>query len=569
MPSKGQITDIPLAEISGTVLSKASKAGILSPIMQMLKEMSLEWGEVPTTMALKRGGKAVIILGRSFFSANVRNKSEAADLVLHEILHHLFLHLARGHYFTALGYSVHLQALAMDAIINAYLSRFDCAGFMERFYRDVEEQAFLRPNSTEFGVQRHWLFIRHVRPLKMVDGRKYQEFKQFYARLYQLQVGLEEALIFFAKHFPSADDSKALLGSHNQSSKSSSNKGGQTSDQSKSSADNKNSAQPSAQANPAKDKNDENEQEGGADESKDNESGSAGDKSQEKNQERNKEQSKANGRESDDAREKGKHDQKGQAQDAGGEAAESDQSGSGDSPCQLPALAKEKDEGCGAGDAQEHPLINQLQIAVAFKELTAQAVSRQTRNNFAKVIQKILESSGRPGLNRDEYRLSRRIPAKLKRRDMLNAERGRDLFTHNQHVQKAVWLLPDVSGSMTSYLPFVVGLIQSLKRHDIDVRIACWSERVSVVPVEEMLKSRLPKDLGVGTDGQVIANFINEQSIKEAVIITDNEAGDISTKIKGFVHLCLIEGSAQTGSFLNTEAVPRVQTYELKLKDPG
>lgn len=565
MPSKGQITDIPLAEISGTVLSKASKAGILSPIMQTLKGMTLEWGEVPTTMALKRGGKAIIILGRSFFAANVRNKSEAADLVLHEILHHLFLHLARAHYFTARGYSVHLQALAMDAIINAYLSRFDCAGFMERYFRDVEEQAFLRPNSTEFGVQRHWLFIRHVRPLKMVDGRKYQEFKQFYARLYQLQVGLEEALIFFAKHFPYADDSKALLGSHNQSSKSSSKKGSQASDQSKSSADDEKSPQPSQQSNPSNDKDEENEQEGGAGESADNESGSAGDK----NQEKSKEQAKENGRDSDDVREKDKHEQKGQAQDAGGEAAESDQSGSGDSPCQLPALAKEKDEGCGAGDNQDHPLINQLQIAAAFKELTAQAVSRQTRNNFAKVIQKILESSGRPGLNRDEYRLSRRIPAKLKRRDMISAERGTDLFTHSQHVQKAVWLLPDVSGSMTSYLPFVVGLIQSLKRHDIDVRIACWSERVSIVPVEEMLKSRLPKDLGVGTDGQVIANFINEQGIKEAVIITDNEAGDISTKINGFVHLCLIEDSAKTGSFLNAQAVPRVQIYELKLKDPG
>ena len=130
----GLTANMSLTEVKAAVISKASAGGFLSPIISFLKDMSLEWADVPTALATQRDGKPVIMLGRAFFAKHVKNESEAADVVLHEIMHHVFLHLARSEHYTALGYSFHLQNLAMDAIINAYLARFNCAGFMERFY---------------------------------------------------------------------------------------------------------------------------------------------------------------------------------------------------------------------------------------------------------------------------------------------------------------------------------------------------------------------------------------------------------------------------------------------------
>lgn len=585
----GLTANMSLTEVKAAVISKASAGGFLSPIISFLKDMSLEWADVPTALATQRDGKPVIMLGRAFFAKHVKNESEAADVVLHEIMHHVFLHLARSEHYTALGYSFHLQNLAMDAIINAYLARFNCAGFMERFYKDVGEYSFLRPNSDVFGVSVNWILFQKVRPLKKVDEEKYEIFRQFYFRLYQLQITLEDALIFFAKYFPDAKQSKPLLGNHSQSQgKQSQNQNGQgqgQSDQKPGQSDGKNSAS-SAGGSSNNSGNEEKPQSA---------AGSAGSASPGDGQDKNPGQQSNGAAAGQAASQNGNADQS--AEEGAGP---SNQPDPGEKPEDKTEPTAKQDKADSKPENQEQnkgeagvapensskpenkpenkppvepqkkpadPLINPLQIAEVFKTMAAQAASRQARNNFDKVIKKILENSDKPGLNKDEWQLSRRVPAKLNRRDTVNVERGKELFTRNQHVQKEVWLLPDVSASMTRYLPFVVGLIKTLKRRDIQVRVACWSERIREVPIEEMFKNQLPMGLGFGTNGEALARFMNQEGIKEAVIITDNEAGMIYTPIKGFVHLCLVEDSRQNGSFLNPKTVPRIETYQLKLRE--
>jgi hypothetical protein len=556
-----------LAEIKDAVIAKATQGGFLSPIISFLKDMSLEWGDAPTAMAFVRDGKPVIVLGRVFFTLHVRNKSEAADVVLHEIMHHVFLHLARSEHYTKLGYSFHLQNLAMDAIINAYLARFNCAGFMERFYEDVGEYAFLRPRSEKFGVELNFVLFKKVRPLKAIDEEKYEIFRQFYFRLTQLQITLEDALKFFAKYFPEAKESKPLLGNHNKSNKPSSkqgNGGGSGNGAGKSEGASQQQPEKSqSQPQPADSQpqsSSPQQASGDGQESKaDKGDGSGGE---------------PGGKPSGEPGAAGEGGGSGNDSSTANQAPapSSSEAGKGGSESQPQPKAEKPEPDAAKPEAKpesnkpDDALINPLQIAEVFKTMAEQAASKQARNNFAKVIKKILENSDKPGLNRDDWQLSRRVPAKLNRRDTISVERGKDLFTRNQHVQKEVWLLPDVSASMTRYLPFVVGLIKTLKRRDVQVRIACWSDRVREVPVEEMFKNQLPTGLGFGTSGEALAKFMNKEGIKEAVIITDNEAGIIRTPIKGFVHLCLVENSAMTGSFMNAQAVPRIATYQLKLR---
>lgn len=621
----GNNSQASLKDIKDAVIEKAAKGGFLSPITSFLKDITLEWGDVPTALATTRDGRPLIVLGRGFFLLHVRNKSEAADVVLHEIMHHVFLHLARSEHYTKLGYSFYLQNLAMDAIINAYLARFGCAGFMERFYQDVGEFAFLRPHSDKFGVVQNWVLFKKVRPLKSVDEEKYEIFRQFYFRLTQLQITLEEALIFFAKYFPDAKESKPLLGNHSKNNKSNGKQngsngsgGGQGNGQKGQGqpSDNQQSKPQSANAQKDNQSSGDSGAGGGKEENKDKES--AGNKGNEETSPNNSgasgtgagqgagdpgngEKDTASGNGGDTKPNNGTGDGPGQPEPQPENADQKppekkdkpqdpDEAAAPNKPDAKPATPPQPDESRDkpdqrnqerkeqpkpietrrptSGEKPDDPLINPLQIAEVFKTMAAQAASKQARDNFAKVIKKILENSDKPGNNRDDWRLSKRVPAKLNRRDTVNVERGKDLFTRNQHVQKEVWVLPDVSASMTRYLPFVVGLLKTLKRRDIKVRIACWSEKVQEMPVDEMIsKNQLPLGLGMGTNGEALARFMNKEGIKEAVIITDNEAGLIRTEIKGFVHLCLVENSRTAGSFSNPAAVPRSTTYQLKLRD--
>lgn len=438
----------PLDKIKEAVIYKALAAGFLTPLNSFFRLMTLEWGRSKTAHATLRGGMPVIVLGRKFFSTEVQSLGEAAEVVLHEIMHHAFRHLVFAPRLLESGYSRKIQNIAMDAIINAFLAKVGCAGFMERFYPDKDEFAFLRPNSR--------LFAR-------TGSKRYDwdyEAEAFYWDLQYLRATLEEALIFFQVNFDETSDQLPLLGSHGEA-----QEGGEESDEA----------------------------------------------------------------EADELPGEGE----------GGSVGEGGPSGS-----------------ILSGDEAE---------AILRKVGVLQASSK-SRNNFADIIRKVATFARKPGLGRTGMRQSRRMPMKLSRRDLVNVERDRELFTRPDYLLRDVHVFLDVSGSVTAYLPFVVGLMRTLKQSEFNVRAVCWADVAQDVSFGELLKGTVPGNLGVGTTGECVAAYIAENQVKHAVIITDNAAGRIRTRIQAQIHLCLMEGSSLSGSFLDSALVPRVKTYQLALK---
>lgn len=435
-----------LRQIHDAIAFKAVRGGFLDPLRVFFKEMELEWADVNTACAFRRKGVPVIQLGRRFFQEKVQGDGEAADVVYHEIFHHLLRHLIIMKELERRGYSHPVQNVAMDAVINSHLHSVGCAEFMERFYPDRGELAFLRPNSSLFATLGGIWGFRKVQPVHMLRPRKAQEFHAFYRKLYALQATLEDSLEFFQKHFPKPKGEQELLGSHGED------------------------------ANAAKD-------------------------------------------------------------------ADKDQPGGG-------GLFDE---------AAARKILEALKIVPA-------AVSRNTVNNFAEVIARVALLLLKDGATKAERRVSRRVPAKLNRQDVINIERDRYLFQRSDYRLKEVVLMPDISGSMDKYLAFIIGLISRLRRADLTVRVVCWANRPVEVPFEEIMKGNLPKKVDRGsTDGEALARFISSERIGQAVIITDNAAGRITTPINARVQLCLVEGSSESGSFLDKNVVPRCQVHRLKL----
>jgi hypothetical protein len=167
-------------------------------------------------------------------------------------------------------------------------------------------------------------------------------------------------------------------------------------------------------------------------------------------------------------------------------------------------------------------------------------------------------------MSRHSARMSRRVPAKLGRRDMVNVERGRDVFAQAVVATREVWILPDLSGSMDKYVPFVIDLIESLKRCEVEVRLAVWADSVAEVSPTDFKQRQIP-DVGGGTRGEAVARFIAERRLSEVVIITDNQAGVLATKIRAKTHVCLVEDSSRSGSFLDRAVVPLGRAYDLRL----
>ena len=193
---------------------------------------------------------------------------------------------------------------------------------------------------------------------------------------------------------------------------------------------------------------------------------------------------------------------------------------------------------------------------------------KKAKDNFAKVIREINMNTGRPGKQRVGTKMSRRMPAKLNRHDMINIERGRALFTRPQYLRKEVWIFFDVSGSVAKYVPFVIDLIRTLRRSDQTVHCVCWAERAEEVRYGELVEGNIPEHIGRNTTkGECVAAFIAARHIAEAVIVTDNVAGELKTKISGNVHLCLTPRPQSGGSFRNKRMVPSCTVYDLELDD--
>ncbi|HEY9784139.1 MAG TPA: hypothetical protein V6D17_01970, partial [Candidatus Obscuribacterales bacterium] len=431
-----------LPQIREAVAFKAVRGGFLDPLRVFLKDMVLEWTEVPTACASRRENKPVIQLGRRFFQQEVRNESEAADIVFHEIMHHLLRHLLIMKNLHNRGYSHDVQNLAMDSIINAHLASVGCADFMERYYPDRGEFAFLRPNSREFMVARGFWRWRSIVPVRKARAGKSQQFHAFYRRLYALDATLEQALDFFQKHFPKSSMEFQLMGGHG--------------------------------------------------------------------------------------------DQDGPASKNGSQ-----------------------DELFDAAEARK--ILEALNII-------PKEVSKQTRDNFAEIIRRVASIVLHEGTVRAERRVSRRVPAKLNRRDVLNLEREHYVFQRPDYRLKEIVLFPDISGSMDKYIPFMIGLIAKLRKADLSVRTVCWASRPVEVPFTDILQGKLPSKAGRGgTDGEALAQFMQAERIEQAVIITDNAAGRITTKVRARVQLCLVEGGNESGSFLDRTVVPHCTLHRLKL----
>lgn len=481
----------PLDKIKEAVVLKAFIGGFYEPLDTFFKEMRLEWGKSKTAHATKRGGIPYIVLGRKFFAEEVHNVSEAAEIVLHEILHHVFRHLDLMDILRAQGYTHDQMNVAMDAIINGFLGRVGCAEFMRRFYADENQWAFLRPGSVHFR-RTDWIVaadntqagrledddesgedddylggddddydydpvydVKVLRYKPKIDAATFEDWREeasnFHDQLYELNTSLEQSLWFFKRWFGQMDDKKPLLGGHDKQ--------------------------------PGQGKPDEN----------------------------------------DDA------------------------------------------DDCGGQPDSGEPILSKGVAEALLGIIKGVPVSKQCQNNFSSIIRQVTTFARAPGLHRQGTRYSRRIPAKLSRRDLINIERGKDLFTRPDFMIHEVTLFIDVSGSLTQYLPFIVGLMQSLKRSEFKVDAVCWADRAEPVTLSDLQAGELPEHLGIGTTGECVAAYIAEHKIKQAVVITDNAAGQIDTRIGARLQLCLIQGSSMTGSFLDRSKVPHCKVHQLKL----
>jgi hypothetical protein len=441
-----QTGPLSLREIHDAVIFKALRGRFLGPLRVLLKTIELEWGQCSSACAFRREGVAIVRLSADFVASNALTVNEMADVVHHEIMHHLLRHLIVAAVLLRRGFSHALQNLAMDAIINAHLHSVGCAEFMERYYRDEGEFAFLRPNSRNFSVSSGFI-VKRLRPMREVDTSKSQQFFDFYRRLYALQVGLDEALKFFKEHFPEPKSESNFLGNH------------------------------------------------------------------------------------------------GEPDDGGGERGE-----------------EEKLNGGLFGRGEAQTILESLKFEPV-------AVSRQASNNFAEIIRRVASLLSQQGASRADRRLSRRFPAKLNRQDVINIERDRMLFRRQDYRLREVVICPDISGSMDKYIPFVIGLIQKLQLANVSVRLVCWAGTTLEVPLKAVLQGELPNRIDRGrTDGESLAQFFERERIAHAVIITDNGAGQIRTRVNTQIHLCLVEGGNKSGSFLEREAVPNCKLYHLSLR---
>jgi hypothetical protein len=510
-PAKGPLS---VRQIHDALTVKAVRGRFLDPLKVFFKEMELEWADVPTAQAFRRGKKPTIQLGRRFFATEVKSHGEAADVVYHEIMHHLLRHLFLMQGLEKKGYPHWVQNLAMDAIINAHLESVGCAEFMERFYPDKGEMAFLRPRSKDFNIAHGFWRWRKIAPVHRVSTSKAQEFYAFYKKLYALKMTLEESLEFFKKHFPKESKDCRFLGKHAGSGSS--------------------SEQP--EQNPAQGKPEETQDQ------KPSPSSSAQDE----------------GKEPRDNQSGGDKDQP---------PAPSSSSSEGDKDWQ-PSSGKSSDE-VDSTPGSGGPLFDEDEARQILQELKIlpREVSRKTSDNFAEIIRKVATTLVREGSERAEIRITRRLPAKLDRHDVLNIERERYLFRRSDFRLREVVLFPDISGSMDAYIPFMVGLIGRLRKADLVVRTICWASKPVEVPFTDVLQGKLPAQAGRGgTDGESLARFIEKEKIRQAVIITDNAAGQIQTRINARVQLCLVEGAADHGSFLDRRMVPHLAIHQLKLK---
>jgi len=160
------------------------------------------------------------------------------------------------------------------------------------------------------------------------------------------------------------------------------------------------------------------------------------------------------------------------------------------------------------------------------------------------------------------------MPAALNARNAFRSElRDKDpTYIVPDYRNREVYIAADVSGSVAGYVPLVLGLMKRFRQVRYDkVICVCWADRPVEVPLEDLLQGKIPASAGGGTNGEALAQWITDSKAQEVVIITDNAAGPLQTKIKAKVHVCLTPRACQKGSFLDKRMVPKGYAYDLEL----
>jgi hypothetical protein len=206
---------MPLSDIQDKLIFKAQAGRFLTALGRFFREVKLRWSDsTGSARAFRKNGEAIIELSRKFFVDHKLTIDEGAELLMHEISHHLMGHFdpAVVERFRKEGYSDEDRNIAGDAIINAALSKVNCGNLMKRFYKDEGIQLFLRPHSRNFHS------LKDKSP--DADPQKAERLERasidFYFGLYGQGVTLEMALAFFKEHFSKAGQEMMpdLLGSH-------------------------------------------------------------------------------------------------------------------------------------------------------------------------------------------------------------------------------------------------------------------------------------------------------------------------------------------------------------------
>ena len=435
-----------LDELKTAVVFKFMAAKCYVSMRTFFSEVEMRWGDCKTARAYRRHNRPIIELGRKFYSEQIQTASEGAQVVMHELKHHMFGHLRAVMDIRTAGYSHSIVNIAEDAIINAFLHSIGCATFMERFYKDVGVTAFLRPNSRAIFSNCQDLATRCA-------------MEEFYSRLYQLKVTLEESLKFFQTYFSDADDCP-LLGSH-----------------------------------------------GEVGQSEENQASSAEDRIG----------SKTDG------------------------------------------VAEQNVPGKENVFTQDEALSMMRQLGILDPSASA-------KNNFLQVISKVTSSSKREGDVRQGNTISRRVPSFFRDSDMMNIESGRYIYKRPLRRKRDFVVFIDVSGSVTEYLPFALGLIQTLKRQDRPSRCFIWADTVEEIDSNSL--GDITTRVGSGTNGEAVALEIEKLKLSEVLIITDNQLSPTPvTKIKARVHLCLIDGGTAINGFADKKVAADQRVYQLSLGD--
>jgi len=220
--------------------------------------------------------------------------------------------------------------------------------------------------------------------------------------------------------------------------------------------------------------------------------------------------------------------------------------------------SKEGGDGRSLGSVFDIDEIRQVLEILKLKE-----PDQATKNNFAQVIKRITTLSYKPGKLRHGTIYSKRIPAKLARRDLLTLERERYLFQRGDFKSQEVIIFFDYSGSMSEYQKFLIDLTKSLRRNDKKVRIVIWADGIKEISAEQFLEGKLPQ-VGYGTNGNVVAKFLKDEKVRQCVVVTDNMAGAITTKISARVFLVLVKHGTDKGSFADRSMVPDREIFWLE-----